>query len=502
MKRLLPWLLGAASGLVLALALPGWNLWPLLLLFPGLLLEGLDRIDGRWRPLLLGWLGGTVHWAVATNWVVPVMHHYGGLPSILAVGCLVAMAAILGVLWALAAALVSLVSPARRMWLFPALWVLVQVAPRFPPFGFPWNETASALAGHPHLLRSLPVWGASGLGWALVAVGSGLWGLTRRELRRTAAAVVGVAAALAVSLSLVAPDATPAGDVVRVAVIQPGTSLEEKWDPSQWREIADRVWSLTRSAAARGAGLVLWPESAVPFSIESDPEYRAAVESLARELGVDILLNSVGALEEGGYTNSAYLVSPLGLSPARYDKVHLVPFGEFVPGWARFAFTEALVREVGNFTPGAEPTVVPARAPVGVAICFEVVFPDLVTAEVRAGAEVLATLTNDGWYGFSWAPRQHFAQVVLRAAENRRFFARAALTGISAVIDPHGRVVARLAVGDSGLLVEDVQPMTGLTPRARWGDWWAVLCVISAVVILASSWWTRRSSGEGKEVKS
>jgi apolipoprotein N-acyltransferase len=324
--------------------------------------------------------------------------------------------------------------------------------------------------------------------------------LTRRELRRTAAAVVGVAAALAVSLSLVAPDATPAGDVVRVAVIQPGTSLEEKWDPSQWREIADRVWSLTRSAAARGAGLVLWPESAVPFSIESDPEYRAAVESLARELGVDILLNSVGSLEEGGYTNSAYLVTPHGLSSARYDKVHLVPFGEFVPGWARFAFTEALVREVGNFTPGARPTVVPARAPVGVAICFEVVFPDLVTAEVRAGAEVLATLTNDGWYGFSWAPRQHFAQVVLRAAENRRFFARAALTGISAVIDPLGRVVARLEVGDSGLLVEDVQPMPGLTPRARWGDWWAILCAVAAAAILVSSR-VRRRSGVSKEVK-
>ncbi len=507
MKRLLPWILAATSGLTLAVALPGWGLWPLLLVFPGMLLEGLDRVDGRGRPFLVGWLGGTVHWVVATNWVVPVMHHYGGLPAILAVVCLVAMAAILGVLWACAAHLVCLVPPARRMWLFPVLWVVVQVLPRFPPFGFPWNETASALAGTPELLRSLAVWGASGLGWTLVAVGSGLWGLCRRQLRRAGATVVGVAVATALLMSLLAPGTEPTGETLRIAAIQPGTSLEEKWDPSQWREITDHVWSQTRSAAAHGANLVLWPESAVPFSIERDSDYRAAVEGLARELGVQIVLNSVGVLEDGGYTNSAYLVTLDGLSTARYDKVHLVPFGEFVPRWARFAFTEALVREVGNFAPGAKPTVLPAQAPVGVAVCFEVVFPDLVAAEVRAGAEVLATLTNDGWYGFSWAPRQHFAQVVLRAAENRRFFVRAALTGISGVIDPYGRVVARLAVGDSGLLVEDVQPLTGLTPRSRWGDWWAVLCVVSAMVILASPWWTGRSakkgqSDKGEEVKS
>ncbi|MFV2071422.1 MAG: apolipoprotein N-acyltransferase, partial [Thermoanaerobaculales bacterium] len=190
-----------------------------------------------------------------------------------------------------------------------------------------------------------------------------------------------------------------------------------------------------------------------------------------------------------------------GVSPARYDKIHLVPFGEYVPRWAQLAFAEALVREVGNFTPGGAPVVLPARAPIGVAICFEVVFPDLASAEVRAGAQVLTTLTNDGWYGFSWAPRQHFAQVVLRAAENRRWFARAALTGISGFIDPYGREVARLGVGESGLLVETVQPMTGLTPRARWGDWWAMLCAVAVVVILAAARWSKRPLIEGEELR-
>jgi apolipoprotein N-acyltransferase len=131
--------------------------------------------------------------------------------------------------------------------------------------------------------------------------------------------------------------------------------------------------------------------------------------------------------------------------------------------------------------------VLPARVPLAVAICFEVVFPDLATAQVRAGAQLLTTLTNDGWYGFSWAPRQHFAQVRLRAAETRRWFARAALTGISGFVDPSGRVVSKLDVGETGFLTESVQPMTGLTPRVRFGDWWAMFCAVATIAIVVVS---------------
>ncbi|MBD3855152.1 MAG: apolipoprotein N-acyltransferase, partial [Acidobacteria bacterium] len=143
------------------------------------------------------------------------------------------------------------------------------------------------------------------------------------------------------------------------------------------------------------------------------------------------------------------------------------------------------VREVGAFTPGRQPLVLPARVPLAVAICFEVVFPDLPAAQVRAGAQLLTTLTNDGWYGFSWAPRQHFTQVRLRAAETQRWFARAALTGISGFIDPSGKVVSHLDVGETGFLTESVQPMNGITPRVRFGDWWAILCAVASVLMVA-----------------
>ncbi len=486
MRTARPWLLAASSGVALALALPGLGWVPLVFLFPGLLLEALHDVS-RWRrALVLGWTAGTVHWLVATNWVVPVMHHYGGLPLPLAVLALLAMAVYLGFTWALVAVVCHAAAPRLRPWVLPLAWTALEAARQLPPYRFPWNPTAAVFAEWPAALGSLPVWGASGLGWAVTALGAAAWALLRPPTRRPGLALGVAAAVLPMVAALLAPPAVPSGAPLEVAALQPGTSLEAKWDPAQWQEDTARVWNLTREAAARGAKLVLWPESAVPYNLEGDSGYRASVTSLARELDITIVLNSVGRTASGGATNSAYVVNPKGVLPERYDKVRLVPFGEYVPLIGRLAFAKPLVREVGHFEPGTslEPlTAVGTK--VGMAICYEVVFADLVASEVRRGAGLLVTITNDGWYGFSWAPSQHFAQAVLRAAETRRWLARAALTGISGFIDPQGRVVARLPVGEHGVLEQMVQPTTGRTPRVRFGDWWAGLAAAAVVVLLA-----------------
>ena len=176
MNTALPWLFAALAGLTLALAMPGPGLAPLALLFPVFFLEALHRVEGRWRPFALGWLAGTVFWAITANWVVSVMHDYGGLPQLLAVACLIGMGAYLGFLWALAAAVVAVVPGRWRIWLFPAAWIAVTVLQRFQPYGFAWTGVASAFTDWPWLMQSLPVWGATGLGWGLVAIGSGAWG--------------------------------------------------------------------------------------------------------------------------------------------------------------------------------------------------------------------------------------------------------------------------------------------------------------------------------------
>jgi len=178
--------------------MPGPGLWPLVVLFPGLLLEAIERGGGGWRPWLLGWLAGTVYWMVATNWVLEVMHHYGGLPLAAAVGSLVGMAAISGVTWALTVGLAARVSAPWRIWFFPVAWVAIDTLRRFQPFQFPWSDVALVFSHLPAMLGSLPIWGASGLGWAIVALGAGLWGLARGDRRSAAAALLITAVGLLV----------------------------------------------------------------------------------------------------------------------------------------------------------------------------------------------------------------------------------------------------------------------------------------------------------------
>jgi len=478
-----PWLLAAGSGVALALALPGPEMSPLAVLFPSLLLEALSGSRGWWRAAALGLLAGAAHWAVATNWVVPVMHHYGGLPLAGAVVCLLVMAGLLGLTWSVTAAVTTRVGPAVQVWLLPLAWIAIEAWRQWPPYLFPWNPTAAVLTRWPGALVSLPVWGTSGLGWAVVALGAAGWGLARSSTRTSGAACALLVITMVTTFSILAPAPEVSGEAITVAALQPGTALEERWDPTTWPEIVARVWQQTREAGAAGADLVLWPEGAIPFYLEQEDDVRLQIMDLARAEDVEIVVNSVGNVAGGGYTNAVFLVRGRGVAPERYDKVRLVPFGEYVPAPARWAISDALVREVAGFTPGAGPQLLPASASLGVAICYEVVFADLIAEQVRLGAEVLVTVTNDGWYGFSWAPEQHFAQAVLRAAETRRWLVRAALSGVSGIVDPSGAVVSRLEVGEAGLLLAEVHPSVSLTPRSRWGDWWGAVCAIGSVML-------------------
>jgi apolipoprotein N-acyltransferase len=477
----------AAAGIVLALALPAVSWWPLALLMPGLLLEAIGLSRSAWTAAGAGLVGGLVHWTVTVHWVVPVMADYGGLPIVLAVICLLLMAAALAVPWALVAAATYAVPVQWRIVLLPIAWTALEGARQALPYRFPWNPVAAGLVDDWWTLGSLPVWGASGLGWTVLAIGAALWALVRTELRAVGRVAL-VATAVAVgAATLAAPPPRPSGAAITVALLQPGGDFRDRWNPANWSQLADRVWDLTRSAAALGADLAAWPEGAMPYRADTDPVYRARLVELATAHDMAIVLNSV-AETPSGYANAVFAVSPGSAPLARYDKVRLVPFGEYVPAIARFALAESLVREVSQFTPGERVHAIDAGGVrLAVALCYEIVFADLVAAGVRDGGEVILTITNDAWYGRSWAPRQHFAQAVLRAVECRRWVVRAALTGISGAIAPNGMVTTELDTGRSGLVHSPVRPCDGLTPRVRWGDWWAGLCALASVAILVAA---------------
>ncbi|MBZ5589216.1 MAG: apolipoprotein N-acyltransferase [Acidobacteriia bacterium] len=483
-ERWRPWLLAAGSGVAMALALPGPGLVPLILVVPGLLRRALAGARG-WRAFRIGWLAGFAQWVVAVPWVYIVLHRYGHLHAALAVFAVALMAGILGLTWAIAAWATSRLSESWRVAALPLALAAFEELQRFPPWIFPWNPAAAALTPVPALLAPAPLTGAIGLSLLVYLLGSSLDALLERRLRRAGVVFLAVTlvpwAVLSVSQGLV--QVRWGGKQVKVAAIQPNIPLETRWDPANEEAIESRVWRLSRAAADAGARWIVWPESAVPRTLDSDGEFRREVETFARERGVWMLMESIGlGPGDDAYYNSVYAISPAGLLPWRYDKVHLVPFGEYVPLAGRFAALKALVREVGSFTPGTSLLPLPGPVgPTGIAVCYEVAYPSLYAGEIAGGATVLTTVTNDGWYGDSAAPRQHLALAILRAAEAHMFLVRAANTGISAIIAPDGRVLGSLAFGRAGVITADVQAMAGATPAVVFGG-----AIRAGVVLVAA----------------
>lgn len=496
--RVLRPVLAIGSGIAMALALPGPGWWPLALLSPALLLVALEDRRG-WVAFRVGWLAGFAQWAIAVAWVVIVLHRHGHLWLPLSILALLVMAGIMGLGWGLAAWGTSVVPRRWQVAVLPLALCAFEQIQHLPPWIFPWNPAAAALTAVPALLAPAPVLGTAGLSLLVYLAGAGLGAAAKRGQRAAGSVAVFTAVVAFVAAALASPPFRSAGPPVPTAAIQPNVPLEFRWDRENLEAIEARVARLSAEAAGTGARWIVWPESAVPRILERDGAWRAQLERFTREQEVWLVVGSIGlGTGEGRYANSVYTFSPAGLLPWRYDKIHLVPFGEYLPAAVRWLLPHALVREVGSFTPGVSALPLPSPAgPAGVAVCYEVAYPSLYAEEVLRGASVLVTITNDGWYGDSAAPRQHLALAILRAAENRRWLVRAANTGISAMIDPTGRLVARLGLDREGTVIASVRPGSGITPAARWGRTFSGLVVLAVVFAILAGARTRRTAGAG-----
>ncbi|HYU27192.1 MAG TPA: apolipoprotein N-acyltransferase, partial [Thermoanaerobaculia bacterium] len=258
------------------------------------------------------------------------------------------------------------------------------------------------------------------------------------------------------------------------ALLQPNISQEMRWDDANVMQIFQRMMAMTDDALAHGAHVVVWPESTVPLSYTRTDFYRDAIESVTRAKHADVVLGSI-AEDPSDATkmwNAAFLVSD-GKTIGHYDKIRLVPFGEYVPLRKMLFFAHKLVRAVGEFEFGAKDTPLAGRFRYGPAICYEVVYPQIPRTQVVNGADVLVTITNDAWYDGTSAPRQHLNQARLRAVETDRYLLRAATTGISAFVTPTGRVVEEMGMNRQGTIYARFEPRRTETAYVRFGDWFA-----------------------------
>jgi apolipoprotein N-acyltransferase len=262
---------------------------------------------------------------------------------------------------------------------------------------------------------------------------------------------------------------------------------------------------MTRQALDRGATFVIWPESSTPFFFERDLAGGAAIRRLAQETGATLLIGSdqiepIKADAAAGPStrpnvrlyNAAFLVKPDGAVGAIYRKMHLVPFGEYVPLKNIFFFVGPIVDSLDAFSPGTDPVLLPVGThTASTAICYEVIFPNLIRRFVNDGSELLTTITNDAWYGRSSAAYQHWEQASMRAIEGGRYLARAANTGISGFVDPYGRVLASAGLFESAMLVGDLRFITERTIYSRIGDLIAWLSLALTAAALLAAWRVR-----------
>jgi apolipoprotein N-acyltransferase len=448
------------------------------------------------RALAYGLVTGAVYFFGTLYWTADVMVAFGGLPRAAALpvaGLLVAYLAIYPAIaaWITARAIVAYGS--RGLWVAPIAWTAAEFMRGYLFTGFPWVALGYSQATVLPVAQLASVGGVSALSLLVASVSTALAHAIVTPWRRAWPAVAAVASLVAITAlwgQWRTSDAalTREGRALEVGIAQGNILQEQKWDVAFSSQILHRYVDLTRSLANGGTRLILWPESATPFFFEEEPAGRSTVLDLARESNAWLLLGS-DQMERGApprYYNAAFLVSPDGQQVAVYRKMHLVPFGEYVPLRRLLFFAAPLVEGVGDFGEGIEVTRLPVDGHVvTAAICYESVFPYLAREAVHQGSQLLTILTNDAWYGRSSAPYQHYEQGKLRAIETGRYFIRAANTGISAIVDPYGRVIARTALFETATLAGQVRLLGGLTLYARIGDSVAWACVALTLVTWA-----------------
>jgi apolipoprotein N-acyltransferase len=492
--HLFRWPLAPVLGVVATLGHAPYGQWYLTVLAMALLFTLASRATPV-RAALVGWLYGFANFITGVYWVYISTHTYGGAPAWLGALLAVTLSAYLALYPALALGLAVRLGwlRSRAGWLgVPALWLLLELVRGWFYSGFPWLSLGELSLDTP-LVRLAPLIGVHGVS-ALVALGTfALYRLGIEHDRRHRIAAAAVLAAPLLTALLPQPSAwtEPDGPKLTAALVQSNIKQDEKWLPAMRYEALSRHWRLTQQAWP--ASLVVWPEVALTQLYDQLKDgYLADLDAQAKERDATLLL---GILVFDGSARYNSVIS-VGATSGRYDKRHLVPFGEYFPIPAFLRPLMAVVNTpYSDFSFGAadQPLLKLDGHAIEVSICFEDVFGDEIRRRA-ADAAYLVNLTNDAWFGRSSAPWQHLQFSRLRAIENGRWMLRAANTGISALISPDGEIVHRARQFEMTVVRGEVEPRRGLTPYQRWGDaplWWG--SVLSLGALLAWHW--KRVSG-------
>ena len=523
----LPVWLALGTGILLFLTFPGAvGLWPMAWIALVPLLFGLRNVNPG-RAARLGLLAGMVHYVSLLYWIIIVLGRYGRLPLWVSLPALLLLALYMSGYLALFCLIVNRLWKKNgifMVWFGPLLWVGLDFIRSILLSGFPWQDLAYSQYKALFLIQTADLAGHFGITFNIVlancvtALLFGLWrdsmsadkpaALALLVLQRRKAWLYGVLPAICILVLVLSYNVLryiqvagviEKGPGIHIAAVQGNIEQDQKWSPAMRLGTIETYTNLSEQALANEheqPKLFVWPETALPFPVNDNPYFNALKrEFVAREkiwlLAGAPFYKRIGSRESSGKDgeilsyNSAYLISPQGEISDRYDKQHLVPFGEYVPFRRFLPLPGPLVDNIGDFSTGGQREPMSCQgAEIGVLICFESIFPELARNWTAGGANLLVNITNDAWFGRSSAPWQHLSMAVFRAVENRRSLVRSANTGVSAFIDPLGRMIATSPLFRPAYLVEEVPLLSGKTIFVGFGHYFGLLCLLGCLPLI------------------
>jgi apolipoprotein N-acyltransferase len=494
-------LVAASTGLLLTLCFPRVGLAPIAwgALIPLLYLASNNKPSACFT---LGWIAGIFHGLTLLYWITYVINRYGNLPLPVSLIICFLLVAYLAFFPALFCAGLSWLRQHNLPWLFaaPFLWVSLELGKTHLLTGFPWENLGYSQYRWLSIIQLADIAGVFGISFVLVLSNVLLFTLIFNTRLQSSAIPKLFASLLFIGLILsvigygqwrLIKLETLKSSPFKIALVQGNIAQDTKWEPAFQQTTVEKYIRLSKEITEQDPDLIVWPETATPFYFLADRQNTETLLQKLQDIDSPLLFGSPAFRKTEGQLklyNRAYLLSSDSMIIGFYDKIHLVPFGEYVPWKKLLFFVDKLVQAAGDFASGEQAVVLNvAPAGVGVLICYEAIFPELSRDLVNAGASLLVNITNDAWFGRSSAPYQHLSMAVLRSVENHVPMARCANTGISGFIDVRGRILQTTNLFEDAHIVGTLNLGVEKTFYTRHGDWFAWTCLVISVLGFAYS---------------
>jgi apolipoprotein N-acyltransferase len=486
------WFFPALTGFLLSASFPkadlGFLAWIAFVPLIAFVYKASNPVRAFWG----GFIAGAVQLFFLQIWIPSVLAQYGGVSSALAWLSYGLMLILLSLFPATACFVTKLLIRSGENYLmsFPFIWIAMEYAQNFFPFGgYPWILTGYSQSKYLRLIQIADLTGVFGISFLILFFNVAFFwtGLHRKRGWASAGPLIAAAALIALSL-FYGTNSFYTWDSIkpnfRAAMLQGNVSFNDP-EKIMTEKVKSGYARMADSLNSPNPDLLIIPESPSPVAFEYDSEYRQNLERLASGFSMGLVFNNIREEKAEGntrYFNSAYFISQDGRLVDVYDKMHLVPFGEYIPMKEIFSFIQTISKDVSAFSPGSNYRIVKiGDHPANAVLCFEIIFPDLVRRFVKKGSQLILNLTNDGWYGDSSAPFQHLSIARWRAIENRRYLLRAANSGISAFIEPTGRIQTSTGILRQAVCEGRFAFVPHQTFYTRYGDVFVFLCVIIAL---------------------